>query len=97
MGLITQTAKQYYTVTEKFTGTGSLSTFTLTFNPLPTAKSKFIVFIDAQEIDDDNYNYDNTTGIIYFAPSTPPNNNSCLLYTSPSPRDRTRSRMPSSA
>ena len=25
------------------------------------------------------------------------NNNDCLLYTSPSPRDRTRSRMPSSA
>ena len=25
------------------------------------------------------------------------NENSCLLYTSPSPRDRTRSRMPSSA
>ena len=25
------------------------------------------------------------------------NNNICLLYTSPSPRDRTRSRMPSSA
>ena len=25
------------------------------------------------------------------------NNTSCLLYTSPSPRDRTRSRMPSSA
>ena len=24
-------------------------------------------------------------------------NNACLLYTSPSPRDRTRSRMPSSA
>ena len=24
-------------------------------------------------------------------------NNGCLLYTSPSPRDRTRSRMPSSA
>ena len=29
------------------------------------------------------------------ATSTP--NESCLLYTSPSPRDRTRSRMPSSA
>ena len=29
---------------------------------------------------------------------TPPNTpNTCLLYTSPSPRDRTRSRMPSSA
>ena len=26
-----------------------------------------------------------------------PASNSCLLYTSPSPRDRTRSRMPSSA
>ena len=26
-----------------------------------------------------------------------PNYHSCLLYTSPSPRDRTRSRMPSSA
>ena len=26
-----------------------------------------------------------------------PQNNICLLYTSPSPRDRTRSRMPSSA
>ena len=25
------------------------------------------------------------------------NDNACLLYTSPSPRDRTRSRMPSSA
>ena len=28
---------------------------------------------------------------------TPANWNPCLLYTSPSPRDRTRSRMPSSA
>ena len=26
-----------------------------------------------------------------------PHNEGCLLYTSPSPRDRTRSRMPSSA
>ena len=26
-----------------------------------------------------------------------PNEKTCLLYTSPSPRDRTRSRMPSSA
>ena len=28
---------------------------------------------------------------------TEKSNNCCLLYTSPSPRDRTRSRMPSSA
>ena len=31
----------------------------------------------------------------FFAPETP--RSRCLLYTSPSPRDRTRSRMPSSA
>ena len=30
-------------------------------------------------------------------PSGTTDNRNCLLYTSPSPRDRTRSRMPSSA
>ena len=30
-------------------------------------------------------------------PGTPGGEKTCLLYTSPSPRDRTRSRMPSSA
>ena len=37
---------------------------------------------------------------VYFPVSgdtTPTQPNTCLLYTSPSPRDRTRSRMPSSA
>src|SRR5665811_2125314 len=29
--------------------------------------------------------------------AAPPDGHTCLLYTSPSPRDRTRSRMPSSA
>ena len=33
----------------------------------------------------------------FFARELWENANSCLLYTSPSPRDRTRSRMPSSA
>ena len=32
-----------------------------------------------------------------FDPSVPMGHQPCLLYTSPSPRDRTRSRMPSSA
>ena len=32
-----------------------------------------------------------------FANDVSPSNHDCLLYTSPSPRDRTRSRMPSSA
>ena len=47
-------------------------------------------------------NYSNVDEMITFAdlPSTAkfiPHSRSCLLYTSPSPRDRTRSRMPSSA
>ena len=32
-----------------------------------------------------------------FRMAVPPGSGTCLLYTSPSPRDRTRSRMPSSA
>ena len=35
--------------------------------------------------------------IISFPPGPKSQNMSCLLYTSPSPRDRQRSRMPSSA
>ena len=37
------------------------------------------------------------TGRVDFNAADYPNTNPCLLYTSPSPRDRTRSRMPSSA
>ena len=36
----------------------------------------------------------NVTGSLHMGHAL---NNTCLLYTSPSPRDRTRSRMPSSA
>ena len=39
----------------------------------------------------------NGEGIIELFDGTSSNNITCLLYTSPSPRDRTRSRMPSSA
>ena len=38
--------------------------------------------------------WDMAENIFQPSPNTP---NTCLLYTSPSPRDRTRSRMPSSA
>ena len=38
-----------------------------------------------------------TTTVVLTATDGCGNNTSCLLYTSPSPRDRTRSRMPSSA
>ena len=36
-------------------------------------------------------------GIFYFLMIRPQQRKDCLLYTSPSPRDRTRSSMPSSA
>ena len=35
--------------------------------------------------------------LVYANPTRPQDHYTCLLYTSPSPRDRTRSRMPSSA
>ena len=42
----------------------------------------------------DTFSQDNQGYITHIIPQTHP---TCLLYTSPSPRDRTRSRMPSSA
>lgn len=81
MGLITQTARQYYSVTEKFTGTGSLNTFTLTFDPLPNSIDDFIIYINSQEIDDSNYTYNNSTGVIDFTPSSPPPLNAVIEVT----------------
>ena len=49
-----------------------------------SVETNFKVFRDLPKIE-----YDSANGIGYYP--------SCLLYTSPSPRDRTRSRMPSSA
>ena len=51
--------------------------------------------IDGEVLPGTQYNLNGnygTTSFKFFA-----SNNPCLLYTSPSPRDRTRSRMPSSA
>ena len=44
-----------------------------------------------------NYEYRFFYTFSDFCPTPPNTPNTCLLYTSPSPRDRTRSRMPSSA
>ena len=46
-----------------------------------------VQIINAQSFDTSNLNFNGFTGV----------NNACLLYTSPSPRDRQKSRMPSSA
>lgn len=66
MGLIEETALKYYNVTQEFTGDGSDTTFTLTFSPLPSAEDKFIVYVGGEEQDDDNYTYDDSTGVITF-------------------------------
>ena len=47
--------------------------------------------VDARAIDDDNVVEAFLAGLAHALHAV------CLLYTSPSPRDRTRSRMPSSA
>jgi hypothetical protein len=66
MAFITETAYQYYNTSQKFTATASQTDFTLTFDPLPTAKSKFVIFVNNSEIDDDLYSYNNSTGVITF-------------------------------
>ena len=50
------------------------------------------VTVDTSELEDECREYDEHVGRAISA-----NSEICLLYTSPSPRDRTRSRMPSSA
>jgi len=67
MGLITQTAKEYYTVANNFTGDGSNKDFTVTFDPLPLIENDFIVYQAGNEIDDDQYTYVANTGVITFA------------------------------
>ena len=66
MGLITQTAKEYYTVANNFTGNGSITEFTVTFDPLPLIENEFIVYQAGNEIDDDQYTYAANTGVITF-------------------------------
>lgn len=75
MGFITETAYQYYNTSQKFTTTANQAAgsghadegiYTLTFDPLPTAKNKFLIFVNGSEIDDDLYSYNNSTGEITF-------------------------------
>ena len=57
MGFINQTQYQYYNTGQKFFATADQTGFQLTLDPLPTAKSKFLVFVNGTEVDDNIYNY----------------------------------------
>jgi len=57
MGFINQTQYQYYKTGQKFTATANQTEFLLTLDPLPIAKSKFIVLVNNTEVDDNLYNY----------------------------------------
>ena len=76
MGLITQTAKEYYTVANNFTGDGSNKNFTVTFDPLPSTENDFIVYQGGNEIDDDQYTYVASTGVVTFV--TAPTNGTAI-------------------
>ena len=67
MALITQSEREYYEGYQLFTGNGSATQFTLTLTPLPTAATKFRVFYDGIEQDDDGVSaYNASTGLITF-------------------------------
>ena len=72
----------------------SLSSFALAQNHLYLgAKAGYMNWDDDRFADSDDEDGGNVGGQIGYQF----NSSTCLLYTSPSPRDRTRSRMPSSA
>ena len=56
-----------------------------------------LVFIGIKEIGNALYHVENPEKSAYVVEGVEVAASTCLLYTSPSPRDRTRSRMPSSA
>ena len=60
MAFITETAYQYYNTSQKFTATALQTEFLLTFDPLPSLKADFLIFINGSEIEDDLYSYSNT-------------------------------------
>ena len=80
----TQTSSNAYTGTIPLSGSGTISYYDNASNP--NARTNFSISVIGQGVSNTDGG-DIKTGL----------NKICLLYTSPSPRDRTRSRMPSSA
>ena len=72
--------------------TDSGTTYTATFTPNAAGACSILVAADAFTVSSVGNTVSSTFDWAFTAPTV-----TCLLYTSPSPRDRTRSRMPSSA
>ena len=64
------------------------------YQPISSSSISDVVFID---VNADGIQDANEPGLPGVTIRLTDNTGTCLLYTSPSPRDRTRSRMPSSA
>ena len=75
MGLLgTTTAEQYYSLSQKFTTTSAQVTsgeYQLTVQDLPDTIDGFIIEDDGTEVDQSNYSYNATTGLITFSSSLP--------------------------
>ena len=91
MTMLSTKDKIYQSALDLFASQGIQSTSTAKISKKAGVASGtlFVHFKSKQELID--------TIKIYFINTIKDNNHYCLLYTSPSPRDRTRSRMPSSA
>ena len=77
-------------------GTTTTVTIDLTVNAQGTQASDYINIAEISSVEDDN-GTNQTNNDKDSSPDNDANNDACLLYTSPSPRDATLSRMPSSA
>ena len=82
------------TVTNSFTATSYTSNNGTAFNVYQNLRSSFSWL---KNYDNGSWSHLLMDTVRAFTSASTPNTNICLLYTSPSPRDRTRSRMPSSA
>ena len=70
MGLINQTAYQYYTKSQRFIGDGSETEFTLSFDPIPNSTNDFFVRVDELELDQNLYSYNSAVITFNTAPSS---------------------------
>jgi len=64
MGFITESHYQYYNTSQKFTATNQQTSFPLTFDPLPTNKNQFNVFVNGSEVSSTTYGF-NTPNVVF--------------------------------